>query len=115
MVVILVVLMTAIASFVVVLRASIEEEQIDPSKLNSAGIVDDQVQLTGISKENVQFLLGYLVEFPLTMLVYYPTCSFILFTGVLGWGVLPIVGGRPREIMLEQKELERRKLEQEDA
>ena len=41
---------------------------------------------------------------------YFPVVFTIIFLGVLGCGVLPILGGRPREIMLMENGLESREL-----
>jgi hypothetical protein len=87
--------------------------------LDSAGLLDDEVgltdEITHIHKEDVQFLLGYAVEFSLALLVYYPLCSFLFFSGVLGCGFIPGLGGRPREIQLLKKEIERRSTDLDDG
>ena len=104
----MIVLLLALASFVVVVRASLGQEEyeaLDISTLESAGLVDDQLQYSGIQKEDTRFLLNYIMEFSLALLFYYPLGSFILFTGILGCGKLPILGGRPRDIYLESLEL----------
>jgi hypothetical protein len=106
-VVLLVVIFTAVASFVVVLRASLEEDDmVDAGDLNSAGIVDDSIDLSnGIDRdrEKYRFLLSYTVELLLALLVYYPVVGTILFTGILGCGRLPVLGGRPYEVECERK------------
>jgi hypothetical protein len=95
----------AIASFVVVLRASLEEE--DVTRLQSAGLTDDEIDLlNGLEKSKFDFLLWYGVELALALLVYYPVVGTILFTGVLGCGKVPILGGRPYEVAQEKKRTE---------
>jgi hypothetical protein len=131
-----VVLMAAVASFFLVLRASIElqEEQqqqqqqqllgdynddyqqenetkalLLPSSSNSlghsAGLVDDDIRLDEqvVSIELLDFVLAYLIEFTMAVLVYYPLASLILFTGILGLGRLPVLGGWPRDRWLERQ------------
>jgi hypothetical protein len=110
-VVIVIILLLAIASFFVVLRAALhheENEALDITQLDSVGLVDDQVDFSDIKKE-FGFLQVYAMEFALALLVYYPFGSLILFSGLLGCGKLPILGGRPREIFLEKLEYQRQK------
>jgi hypothetical protein len=111
-VVIAIVMLLAIASFVVLLRAALQHEEneaVDITQLDSAGLVDDQVDFSDIKKEDVGFLQVYGMEFALALLVYYPFGSLVLFSGLLGCGNLPILGGRPREILLEKLEYQRQK------
>jgi hypothetical protein len=114
-VIFLVLVLAFAASLVVVVRVS----EIDAMTLDSAGLLDDEVgltdEITHIHKEDVQFLLGYAVEFSLALLVYYPLCSFLFFSGVLGCGFIPGLGGRPREIQLLKKEIERRSTDLDDG
>ena len=56
------------------------------------------------------FILSYLIEMFLVQFCYFPVVFTIIFSGVLGCGVLPILGGRPREIMLMENGLESREL-----
>jgi hypothetical protein len=103
-VIFLVLLLASAASLVVLVRVALEESEIDAMTLESGGLLDDEVvledELTDIQNEDVQFLLGYVVEFSLALLVYYPLCSFLFFSGVLGCGIIPGLGGRPREMHL---------------
>jgi hypothetical protein len=105
-----IVLLLAMASFIVLVRASLEQEDnVYVMQLESGGLVDDQVDLKDIHKEDVSFLLNYVMEFALALLVYYPLGSVILFSGILGCGKLPILGGRPRDIYLERMECQQQK------
>ena len=101
-------LLLASASLLVLVRASLEKDDaLDIYDLDSAGIVDDQLDIYDIEKEDVSFLLGYLVEVTLALLVYYPLGSIILFSGILGCFRLPVLGGRPRDMyVLRKKEAE---------
>jgi len=58
----------------------------------------------GGSAKHFNFLLGYIVEFVLAVFVYNPLILTVIFTGSLGCnGRLPVLGGRPREVMREQR------------
>lgn len=106
----------AVASFCVVLRASLSErEDSDVEELQSAGLSDDQVDLLGFSdKSSFDFLLSYGVELALALLIYYPVVGTILFSGVLGCGRVPILGGRPyEEVLQEKKRIARKRRRQE--
>jgi hypothetical protein len=48
---------------------------------------------TGI--DDYSFLLNYLIEVMFALFVLFPIVSFIIFTGVLGCGRIPGIGGRP--------------------
>ena len=102
---------SAVASFVVVLRASLDdgdEQQTEP--IGSAGITDDKVDLFGYQdKSSFKFLLSYGVELGLALFIYYPVVGTVLFSGVLGCGKVPVLGGRPYEVMMEKKRIERKR------
>lgn len=101
------IVMVAIFSggYAVLLRASIEYK--------GEGSIADEVEESILSNElyNVEFedkrsfrfLLGYLVEFVLALFVYYPMAVTVLFSGVLGCGRVPVLGGRPREMKKERR------------
>jgi hypothetical protein len=118
-VILLVLLLASAASLVALVRVALEESEVDALNLTSAGLLDDEVELetelTHLHKEDVQFLLGYVVEFSLALLVYYPLGSFLFFSGVLGCEIIPGLGGRPREIQLLKKEIEKRRADLDDG
>merc|ERR1712062_134573 len=96
--VVVVVVLVAFTSFVVVLRASLESrEDIFDSSVDIKDVNWGQVN----NVEAFSFILGYLVELSLALLFYYPSMVTILFSGILGCGTLPFLGGRPREIKIE--------------
>jgi len=53
--------------------------------------------------QHYAFVVPYLVQVLLSQLVYYPVLHCILFSGVLGCGVLPVLGGRPRQVILMER------------
>ncbi|KAL3788336.1 hypothetical protein ACHAWO_008565 [Cyclotella atomus] len=54
------------------------------------------------SKEDTKyaFLVGYAVELTIALFLYYPLTSTMFFSGVLGCGRIPILGGRPFELRM---------------
>ena len=44
----------------------------------------------------------------LALFVYYPIGGTILFSGCLGCGRIPLLGGRPQEVLMEERRLARR-------
>ena len=107
--------MGAVSSFLVVVRATLTDNKEDSGLHNSAGLVDDEIQpLTGFEdKSSFQYLLSYGVEIALALLVWYPIVGTILFTGILGCGRIPVLGGRPYEVWQEgnrrRKQIERQR------
>mmetsp|Transcript_28130 Transcript_28130/g.36790 ORF Transcript_28130/g.36790 Transcript_28130/m.36790 type:complete len:279 (+) Transcript_28130:1-837(+) len=72
-----------LALYVVVLRASVEDDGDD----------------TGISYgfEDYRFVLNFFMELFVTLFIFFPIGTFVLFTGVLGCARIPRLGGRPQE------------------
>lgn len=104
-----VVIVAATASFIVVLRATLEDQDLDVSALNAtAGALNGDLQFT-VKPEAYRFLISWGIELVLALFVYYFVLGTILFSGVLGCGRLPFLGGRPRELYLEEKQEAKRK------
>jgi hypothetical protein len=101
-----VVIITACASFAVVLRATLDdnEEDVDLSSLGTAGLNDDNIKLGQTQDRSAyEFLIGYGVELVLALFVYYPLIGTILFSGVVVCGKIPVLGGRPYEVTAEKR------------
>mmetsp|Transcript_4110 Transcript_4110/g.8710 ORF Transcript_4110/g.8710 Transcript_4110/m.8710 type:complete len:213 (+) Transcript_4110:177-815(+) len=45
--------------------------------------------------QDYSFIRGYALEFVVSLFVYYPLVETVLFSGVLGCGRIPFLGGRP--------------------
>jgi hypothetical protein len=105
-----VVVTAATASFIVVLRATLDDNpDVSTSDLNSAGVFDDAIQFGNTSSiDSYRFLISWCIALVTSWFVYYFIIGTLLFSGVLGCYYLPFLGGRPREIMLEKKELLKR-------
>jgi hypothetical protein len=86
---------TAIGTLAVLLRTSADQSQGSGHvalKLNKASLYS--------------FLITYGTELALSLFVYYPLIGTILFTGVLGCGSVPVLGGRPYEVKMEERRIQ---------
>jgi hypothetical protein len=62
--------------------------------------------MTGGSLGQFSFIVKYFVELILAYLLYFPLFGTIMFSGILGCsGRIPILGGRPRDKAMVDKEL----------
>ncbi len=89
------------ATSVVVLRlnnANTNEKNEDPT--------DDLVERTGLEATRFSFLLAYSFELIFALFVFYFITSTVFFSGILGCGRVPILGGRPYELRKEAAEKE---------
>lgn len=104
----IVIITMTFATFVIIFRASLEESNVEISELNSAGIFDDAIDLRVTQGwQSYQFLYSLITELILSLFFYYFVVATIFFSGILGCGRLPLLGGRPREIRVEKKKIER--------
>jgi hypothetical protein len=90
-----IVVITAVASLIVVLRATLNDNP-------TANSLTDYGKTS--SPDAYRFLIAYCIELLLALFCYYFILGTILFSGVLGCGVLPFLGGRPREVWLEERQ-----------
>lgn len=103
-----VVVVTALATLAVTLRAALNSGDtanttpVDASQVDSYGLHDDQVQLFQVDGANdFEFVIAYAVELALNYFFYYPVIGTILFSGILTCGRYPVWGGRPFEVKEE--------------
>lgn len=98
-----VIIVTAIATLAVGLRAALNSGGVsDPQQVQSYGLNDDTVQLFQVDgAKNYEFVIAYLVEMALNYFFYYPLVGTLLFSGILTCGQFPVVGGRPYELREE--------------
>ena len=54
------------------------------------------------------FLIGYFLELLMALFVFYPLTSTMFFSGILGCGRLPVLGGRPYEMWKQRLKAERK-------
>jgi hypothetical protein len=113
--------LASVATLVVVLRAALQDEDDAAQDLqdledaaglntkNSNGTNSNSTTTNPFAeiedKSDFQFLISYSVEMALALFVYYPIVMTILFSGILGCGRIPVLGGRPYELRLEQMQL----------
>jgi hypothetical protein len=116
----LIVSLAAMATFAVLLRTALENTKsvddfvseesmavgtVAPARGADGGHGPDKVQLIRFYDASAyDFLMSYATEFFLALFVYYPIIGTILFSGCLGCGSIPIIGGRPYEVKLEQRQ-----------
>ena len=85
-----------LAVFVVLLRASvIEGESSDDDKII-------RIRQTGI--QDYMFVAAILLEFAVTQVIMFPIVAFTLFSGILGCGRIPVIGGRPYQFRKYQQD-----------
>lgn len=48
------------------------------------------------------FILAFIIEFTVSLFIWTPLLMTTLFTGILGCGRIPCIGGRPREVWKER-------------
>ena len=107
-----VMIVVALATLVVVWRAAEETRNQYEEEKEELGLGDDAYpewgEIRGVS--SFSFLVNYAVEVCLALMLYFPLFGTILFSGVLGCGRIPVLGGRPyevrKEIARERKRLE---------
>jgi len=91
MVLILVACMCSMAVFSVILRAKYEARKT----LILHGLSPSDASLLLHDAKSFSFILTYLIEQGLSWFVYYFIVVSLLFSGVLGCGCVPVLGGRP--------------------
>jgi len=97
----IVAVLVAITTSLVVLRVTYE------SRLRTA-IEDstDNVSWQEVhSLQSYNFVLGYLVELVLVYCVHYQLVASVFFSGILSFGCLPFLGGRPAEVHQELRSI----------
>ena len=102
-----VVLLAAAASFAVVMRVLMTEEDIDEE--------DAFFGLEQLHMGKYEFILSYFVEFVLALFIYYPLFQFALFSGMLdclGCGQVRFLGGRPFEMRQLERQHKRERRQQ---
>ena len=97
MAVAIVMLIIALTTFVVVVRAyESGDKEIYNSDQDDGGATFASDQGFG-HHADFQYLYGYGVELLLSLFVYTPLAQVLLFTGLFGCGAVPFLGGRPYE------------------
>jgi uncharacterized membrane protein YwzB len=110
LVVFITIIVVAVSSFFVILRATLESDgEVSLTDLNSGGLMDDAIEIGYVQGiEYYNFLISWLITVAASLFVWYPILGTILFSGVVGCYRLPFLGGRPRDILVEEREREKR-------
>ena len=107
----IVMIVVALATLAVVWRAAEETQAQYEEEKEELGLDDDAYpqwgEIQGVS--SFSFLVNYAVEVCLALMLYYPIFGTILFSGILGCGRLPVLGGRPYEVRKEEAREQRRR------
>jgi hypothetical protein len=95
----------ALCIMIVLLRVAINEQKNDYDSTKGIDIrIDDQISLDVQNVSEFSFLVGYLVEITLSLFIYYPVFGTMLFSGMMAcFYKIPILGGRPYEVHVEEK------------
>lgn len=99
LVMLLVIMITALATFAVAVRSAVAELEKESEIAENIGLTDEEISLWQARDANeFEFMIAYFVELVLNFFVYYPVVGSILFSGCLTCGRYPVIGGRPYEI-----------------
>ena len=63
----------------------------------------EYIDANGLEKADFRYLYGCLLELAISLFVYTPMMQMVLFSGILGCGVLPVLGGRPYRVREDEK------------
>lgn len=101
-VILITVAIVSLSTLVVAIRASLDEgysEEIPwiEDKNVTAAEITSMLNLAKYEPDDYSFLKGYALEWAFSLFVYYPMFETILFSGALGCGSIPVLGGRPYE------------------
>jgi hypothetical protein len=76
-----------------------------------AGIIINTLvsEQAGNDYDPISIIIYAAIELLVSWLIWYPIAAAILFSGVLGCKKFPVLGGRPREVLLRQMDLQRKR------
>lgn len=106
----LVMVIVAFATFLVVWRAAQESHEQYLEEKERLGYGNDDTYPSWEEVRSVasfEFLVSYAVEVALALFVYYPFLGTVIFSGILGCGRLPFLGGRPLSVRNYKLRLEK--------
>lgn len=124
--VLLILTLTGVATLAVLLRTTLEEEaqqfQDDVVVVEigttveatsfapepTAMITEEVRKIRFFHFERYEYLVSYVAEFFLALFVYYPLVGTFFFSGIMGCGKIPLLGGRPYEVQVEKRQEMRR-------
>ena len=98
MAVMAVLLAIGVATYFVLFR--LEEDIKDQTDYETTNFEEFAEDIIGEAK--FTFFVGYALELVFALFIFYFITSTVFFTGILGCGRLPILGGRPYELWEER-------------
>lgn len=93
-------------SVLLVVGAVFSATSVIALRLNADMNVEDQTDIldgTRLDSTRFSFLLAYSLELVFALFVFYFLTSTVFFSGILGCGRIPILGGRPYELRASEK------------
>lgn len=98
---VLVVTCAVVAATAVAVARLNQDEQLEPVTIAeqfAENQLDGNDEEAAASTNEFTFLVGYALELVFALFVFYFITSTVFFSGILGCGRLPVLGGRPYEI-----------------
>jgi len=103
------VLSVVAATSVMIVRLDNDETRNPDAESSAAEKFAEETILDGTdgdkdssNSKQFSFLVGYALELVFALFVFYFTTSTVFFSGILGCGRIPILGGRPYEVRREK-------------
>jgi len=97
----IVAILVAITTSLVVLRVSYESRLREKIEDSTEDVDWREVH----TLQSYNFLMGYLIELVVVYCVTYQIVASIFFSGILSFGCLPFLGGRPAEVQQELRNI----------
>lgn len=80
-----------------------DDIRIDEQLISLTDDVVEPAEVMGfLLSGDFSFILAFIIEFAVSLFIWTPFLMTTLFTGVLGCGRIPCIGGRPREVWKER-------------
>jgi len=87
-----------------------DEMRIEEQMLLSLSEVEPAEMMGFLMQGDFSFILAFIIEFAVSLFIWTPFLMTMLFTGVMGCGRIPCIGGRPREVWRERNGKDGRRL-----
>ena len=102
-IVMLMIIATCVVVYFRVFPLTDESDRLDEQLVS---IMDDEIEPAVVMgfflQGDFSFILAFIIEFLASLFIWTPFLMTTLFTGVLGCGRIPCIGGRPREVWKER-------------
>lgn len=103
--VLVVMAIVAAATSVAIVRLNEDEEQRNADTMAQQFAEE---QALDESSDRWSFLVGYALELVVALFIFYPITSTVFFSGIMGCGRVPVIGGRPYEMWKARLKSQRR-------